>query len=159
MKISADIAALKRTSGYEYAVRFLFGGSNTVIAAMLAKAFGSTVGGLFLAFPAIFPASITLVEKHERQKKEAKGLNGIERARLVAAVDAAGAAMGSIALVTFAAASSVLLGLVMTALALGAATLVWLIISAAVWRFRKLQASLRTAFASDQSTAKLKHYG
>jgi hypothetical protein len=29
---------------------------------LLAKKFGSTVGGLFLAFPAIFPASATLIE-------------------------------------------------------------------------------------------------
>jgi hypothetical protein len=35
---------------------------------------GPRVGGLFLAFPAIFPASATLVEKHEKQKKTATRL-------------------------------------------------------------------------------------
>ena len=34
------------------------------------KQFGPAVGGLFLAFPAIFPASATLIEKDESQKKE-----------------------------------------------------------------------------------------
>jgi hypothetical protein len=32
------------------------------------------VGGLFLAFPAIFPASATLIEKHVRERKEKAGL-------------------------------------------------------------------------------------
>ena len=45
---------------------------------------------MFLAFPAIFPASATLLEKHEKQKKQRKGLNGAKRERLVAGVDAAG---------------------------------------------------------------------
>ena len=35
---------------------------------------GPGIGGLFLAFPAIFPASATLVEKHEKQKKNRAGI-------------------------------------------------------------------------------------
>jgi len=62
---------------------------------MIAKKFGPEVGGLFLAFPAIFPATATLLEKHEKQKKQRKGLNGTKRGRLAAGVDAAGAAMGA----------------------------------------------------------------
>jgi hypothetical protein len=37
---------------------------------------GPAVVGLFLAFPAIFPASATLIEKHERQRKQRQGLTG-----------------------------------------------------------------------------------
>ena len=48
----------------------------TVLAGVIAKKFGPVVGGLFLAFPAIFPASATLIEKHERERKERKGLKG-----------------------------------------------------------------------------------
>ena len=151
MNITADIGALKRTQWYEYAVRFVFGGLITIIAAMLAKTYGPTVGGLFLAFPAIFPASITLVEKHEEEKKKAAGLNGGDRARMVAAVDAAGAAMGSIGLAAFALTASLLLSVVGTPLALVAATILWVMVSLAVWRFRKLHASLRSALTPEQS--------
>jgi hypothetical protein len=42
----------------------LLGGVVTVVAGLLAKHYGPVFGGLFLAFPAIFPASATLVDKH-----------------------------------------------------------------------------------------------
>jgi hypothetical protein len=34
------------------------------VVGLIAARFGPVVGGLFLAFPAIFPASATLIEKH-----------------------------------------------------------------------------------------------
>jgi hypothetical protein len=101
MQITVQFDALKQTKWYEFAIRFLFGGAISVIAGLLAKKFGPSVGGLFLAFPAIFPASATLVEKHERERKERKGLYGSERGRDAAALCAAGAAMGSIGLILF----------------------------------------------------------
>src|SRR6202030_3341219 len=69
MSIKLNIQALHETHWYEYGSRFLFGGTATVITGLIARKFGPSVGGLFLAFPAIFPASASLVEKHERQKK------------------------------------------------------------------------------------------
>lgn len=60
------------------------------------------MGGLFLAFPAIFPAGATLIEKHEREKRQKAGLDGTDAARKAAAVDAAGAAMESVGLFIFA---------------------------------------------------------
>src|ERR1035438_9032369 len=102
MKVSADFSALKKTEWYEYAVRFLLGGSVTVVAGLLAKYYGPVFGGLFLAFPAIFPASATLVDKHERQKKQRAGIAQTTRGRQVAGLDAAGAALGSLGLATFA---------------------------------------------------------
>jgi hypothetical protein len=51
---------------------------------------------------AIFPASATLVEKHERERKENVGLRGAKRGRDTAALEAAGAALGSIGLMVFA---------------------------------------------------------
>ena len=74
MLIQVDPSALGQTKWHEYAVRFLFGGLITAIAGIIAKKFGPGVGGLFLAFPAIFPASATLIEKHEKEKKESEGL-------------------------------------------------------------------------------------
>ena len=67
-----------------------------------AKQYGPVVGGLLLAFPAIFPASATLIEKHEKEKKEKQGLNGTLRGRQAASADAAGSAMGSLGLIVFA---------------------------------------------------------
>jgi hypothetical protein len=98
MKVSADFSASKKTKWHEYAVRFLLGGSVTVIAGLLAQYYGPVFGGLFLAFPAILPASATLVDKHEREKKQRAGIQHTTRGRRVAGVDAAGAALGAWAL-------------------------------------------------------------
>jgi len=54
-----------------------------------------------LAFPAIFVASATLVEKHERERKQKRGLAGRRRGTDAAALDAAGAALGTLGLVAF----------------------------------------------------------
>lgn len=102
MKIQINPSALRETKWYQYAVRFLFGGIVTAIAGIIAKKFGPVIGGLFLAFPAIFPASATLIEKHEKEKKERKGLKGTVRAADAVSVDASGAAIGSIGLAVFA---------------------------------------------------------
>ena len=77
--IRSDLAGLRRTKWYDYAIRFLFGGLITAAAGLIAQRWGPRIGGLFLAFPAIFPASATLVEKHERQKKNRAGLQGAVR--------------------------------------------------------------------------------
>ena len=75
MKISLDLSALGKTKWYEYALRFAFGGAITVAAGLIANKWGPGVGGLFLAFPAIFPASATLVEKHEKKNSNTPGQN------------------------------------------------------------------------------------
>jgi len=63
-------SALLQTRWYEYLVRFGLGGAMTVVAGLIAARLGPVVGGLFLAFPAIFPASATLIERHVRERKE-----------------------------------------------------------------------------------------
>jgi hypothetical protein len=73
-------SALKETRCHEYVVRFVLGGFATVVAGIIAGHLGPETGGLFLAFPAIFCASATLIEKHERERKEKKGLRGSARA-------------------------------------------------------------------------------
>jgi hypothetical protein len=102
MRIKVDLSVIGQTRWYEYAIRFLFGGLITAVAGIIAKKFGPVIGGLFLAFPAIFPASATLIEKHEKEKKEERGLRGTRRGREAASVDAAGSAMGSVGLLVFA---------------------------------------------------------
>ena len=82
-------------------MRYLFGGGVTALAGLLAQHFGPVIGGLFLAFPAIFLASITLVEKHERARKQNAGVKSTIRGRQAAALDACRAAIGSLGLVCF----------------------------------------------------------
>src|SRR5579862_1962207 len=106
MFIDIDPSSLKQMHWHEYALRFLIGGCITVLTGIIAKSFGPVIGGLFLAFPAIFPASVTLVAKHEEQKKAKAGLRGHQRGIDAAALNAAGATLGSIGLAGFALAFS-----------------------------------------------------
>src|SRR6266581_1060457 len=50
------------------ALRFVLGGAITLITGLIAARFGPVLGGLFLAFPAILPAGVTLIEQHDGQK-------------------------------------------------------------------------------------------
>jgi 4-hydroxybenzoate polyprenyltransferase len=102
MNIQANFASLKTTKPHEYAVRFLFGGLVTAATGVIAKEFGPVVAGLFLAFPAIFPASATLIAKHEKERKRKAGYDDTRRGRAAAAADAAGTSLGCLALFAFA---------------------------------------------------------
>lgn len=68
MRIHSDSSDVAETKWYEYTVRFVFGGLITGVgtdltdqrpgvAGIIAEKFGPGAGGLFLAFPAIFPTS------------------------------------------------------------------------------------------------------
>lgn len=80
MLVKLSSSALKQTRWYEYGVRFLLGGLATVLTGVVSSRFGVSVGGLFLALPAVFCASATLIESHERRAKEKAGLSGARRA-------------------------------------------------------------------------------
>ena len=137
MRVALDLSALRKTQWYEYAVRFFFGGVITVLAGLIGKAYGPTVGGLFLAFPAIFPAGATLVEKHERQRKHKAGIRRTARGRQAAALDAYGAALGAMGLLCFALLVWQLMPGHDPALVLFAATAAWIMVSILLWRIRK----------------------
>jgi Protein of unknown function (DUF3147) len=137
MNVSFNLGALAKTKWYEYLVRFAFGGAITVIAGILAEHFGPVFGGLFLAFPAIFPASATLVAKHETEKKQKAGIATSSRGRQAAALDAAGAALGSIGLAGFALIVWKLLPRYNSAVVFLGATAVWLALAILSWRIWK----------------------
>jgi hypothetical protein len=137
MQIKVDPSVIGQTRWYEYAIRFLFGGLITAAAGIIAKKFGPGIGGLFLALPAIFPASATLIEKHERQKKEEEGLQGTQRGREAASVDAAGSAMGSVGLLVFALIVSQFAPRYRTGMVLMGGTVAWLTVSVLIWHVRK----------------------
>jgi len=139
MSVDIKLAALRETKWYEFAVRFVFGGLVTVLAGVITEQFGPVVGGLFLAFPAIFPASATLVEKHERQKQEKQGLptKGERRGREAASADAAGAALGSLGLLAFGGMVWWLVPRFPAWVVLVGATLAWCGVSLLAWNIRK----------------------
>ena len=137
MLIEVPPSALRQTKWHEYAIRFLFGGAITVIAGMIAKRYGPELGGLFLAFPAIFPAAATLAQKHEVQKKEKKGLSGQQRGIDAAGAEAAGAALGSIGLVAFALLFWMLVTRNSLWIVFPVALVGWSVVSVIVWLARK----------------------
>jgi Protein of unknown function (DUF3147) len=137
MQIEIDPSVLKEARWQEFAIRFLSGGLITAATGLIARKFGPVIGGLFLAYPAIFPASATLIEKHEEEKKEEEGLNGTMRGRAIAAVDAAGAAMGSFGLFLFGLLVWHFIPSHRPWLVLLAATFAWLAVSILIWLIRK----------------------
>ena len=138
MVVKFQLSALRRTRWYEIVLRFLFGGLATVATGMIANSYGPVIGGLFLAFPAIFPATATLVENHVMQKKKKAHIDGVNRSRSAVALEARGTEMGSVGLVLF--------GLLLWRflvdrpawLVLLAASLAWLITSIVLWELRRL---------------------
>ena len=154
MQIKVDFSTLGRTKWHDYAVRFLFGGLITAVAGIIANKFGPGIGGLFLAFPAIFPASATLIEKHEREKKESLGLKGAARGRSAASLDAAGSSIGSIGLFVFAFVVRHFLLKDNAWIVLGGSTLLWLGASVTAWKIRKaLPRIQRSRYGSSRTEA------
>ncbi len=137
MIVQAKLSAVKGIKPHEWLVRFIFGGTVCAVAGLIADHWGPGIGGLFLAFPAIFPAGASLVEAHERTHKARVGLDGTRRGRTVAGVDAAGAAIGCIGLAGFATACWLGLTSLPVAADLGIAALAWFAISAGLWLWRK----------------------
>ena len=135
--VELKLSALKETRPHQYLVRFLFGGAATVLAGLVARHYGPAFGGLFLAFPAIFPASVTLIESHEKERKRELGYDGTHRGRMAASIDAAGAALGCLALMGFALVLWRLLPGHSPWLVIPVATALWIVIAFALWELRK----------------------
>jgi hypothetical protein len=112
-------SGLTEAKPWEHVVRFLFGGLVTAGAGLIAHRWGPTIGGLFLAFPAILPASLTLVKRHDGRSK--------------AVDDARGARIGALALVLFAAGVWLGAGAWPMPILLASVTLLWILVSIGVW--------------------------
>ncbi|MDA9399031.1 DUF3147 family protein [Bradyrhizobium sp. CCBAU 45389] len=134
--------SLKEGRWYEYLIRFALGGAATVFAGLVSSHYGASVGGLFLALPAIFCASATLIEKHEIRRKREAGLAGERRGQMAAAVDSAGAALGALGMLAFAIVFS-LTAETSVAGAFLSASLAWLVISVVAWYSRRKLRSAR----------------
>jgi small-conductance mechanosensitive channel len=97
------------------ACRFLAGAATSVIAGIITLGFGARVGGVFLAFPAILAASLTLIEE-QNDSGEARE-------------DSRGASLGGIAMAAFAAVGALAFGHLAGALVLLLATAAWLAVA------------------------------
>lgn len=137
MIIQADLSSLKTIRPHEYAIRFLFGGVITAATGLIAHRYGPVIAGLFLAFPAIFPATATLIAKHEKQRKQKAGYDGARRGRAAAAIDAAGTATATLSLLLFALIVWRLLPRHNATLILTTAALAWLTSAITLWLLRK----------------------
>ena len=145
--VSFSLSSLKEGRWYEYLVRFALGGAATVFTGLISSRYGASIGGLFLALPAIFCASATLIEKHEIRRKREMGLNSRQRGQEAAALDAAGAALGAVGMLGFAVVFSLIAGR-STAAAFFVASLTWLTVSVAAWYVRRNMRSIRSRKAS-----------
>jgi len=116
---AVDPKEVTRHSWQDYLVRFGFGAGISLVAGLIGLKFGPVVGGIFLGFPAILPASLTLI-----QKKEGRGQ---------ASIDSEGAVLGAIAMVAFATALWIWvahLGVVVTLLV---ALVAWVVLAVALY--------------------------
>lgn len=93
--------------------RFVAGAATSVAAGILTLALGARAGGIFLAFPAILAASLTLIEDQEDSAE--------------AREDARGAVMGGCALAAFAAVGALTFGSLDSAAALALASVAWFV--------------------------------
>jgi uncharacterized protein DUF3147 len=116
----ASPGKLRRVAAWEYVLRFAAGGAIAAITGLIAKRWGPAVGGLFLAFPAILPASLTLVKQHDGRRR--------------ALDDARGSRVGTLALAGFAACATLTAPLWPAAVFLPVATAVWLVVAVVAWR-------------------------
>jgi hypothetical protein len=148
--IGFSLSSLREGRWYEYLIRFALGGGATVFTGLISSRYGASVGGLFLALPAIFCASATLIETHEIRRKRQAGLNGRRRGQEAAALDAAGAVLGALGLLAFASVFWLLVESSVPAAFIGA-SLAWVIVSVAAWYVRRKTRSVRKTPVSDDT--------
>jgi hypothetical protein len=106
---------LREVNWRELAIRFAFGAAVALVAGVVGMLVGAAAGGLWLAFPAILPAGLTLVE-HKEHRRQA------ER-------DVRGAILGAVGMVAFAVAVYIGVPLVGGLVAVLAALLVWVVVT------------------------------
>jgi Protein of unknown function (DUF3147) len=74
--VGADLSKLSKIRPKDIVVWFVFGAPISLVAGLISLGFGARAGGMFLAFPAILPASLTLVEKKEGTEAAIHDLDG-----------------------------------------------------------------------------------
>ena len=114
-----DLGEVRNVKPADLVLRFVFGAAISVIAGASGAAFGATVGGLLLAFPAILPATLTLIERRD--------------GNAAAIHDVGGAIFGGVGLVGFGLVATIALGLIPAWGALMAALGGWVIVGVSLY--------------------------
>ncbi len=110
-----DFEALREIRLRALALRFAFGAAVSVVAGLVGVLAGSRVGGVMLAAPAVLPATLTIIEKHE--------------GRGAAVTETQGAVPGAVALIGFAVVGAVSLAKLPLAAALLGALATWIVVA------------------------------
>lgn len=134
--IGLDRGGLQKQDWRSWALRFGFGFGIAVVAGAAGLRFGARIGGLFLAFPAILPASLTLIEEKDSRKE--------------AEIDATGAILGGVALGIFGAVTALLVTRLHPGLALAAALAAWAVTAVALYAVASM---ISTSRSRERSTA------
>lgn len=113
--VGLALGDVRRVPPRDLVIRFAFGSGVATIASLIAILAGVRAGGLMLAFPAILPATLTLLAQEQSERK--------------AADDDLGSVLGALGLAAFAAVAWWLLPRSGAPLALVAASLAWLGVS------------------------------
>ena len=118
---------IREASYRDMAVRFAFGGTISMVAALIGALTTESIGGIFTAFPAILVASLTLIDKQEDPEH--------------ASYDAVGAALGAVGFVACALFISLTLERWPVAASLGVGLSIWLAVSVRLYALYALLAS------------------
>lgn len=111
----AKPGALRGLSAGELAIRFAMGALASLVAGLVAQAYGARLGGIFLALPAIFVASVTL-----EQRKDSRGAMQDQ---------VTGAPIGALGMIAFALTVAALVERLSLFAVLALATLAWAAVS------------------------------
>ena len=117
-RVGFDWSTIGSVKPAELGIRFAFGAAIALVAGVAGAVAGPRFGGLFLAFPAVLPATLTLIEKKEGTTK--------------AWADASGGVLGALGLGAFALTAMLLLRWNPVA-ALLVALLAWTVVSAGLY--------------------------
>lgn len=74
--VGIELAALRKIRPRDLVVRFAFGAFASLLAGCITLVFGAGAGGLFLAFPAILTAGLTMIEKKEGRPAAVHDIEG-----------------------------------------------------------------------------------
>ncbi|MEU8269564.1 DUF3147 family protein [Sphaerisporangium sp. NPDC049002] len=119
-KIRADPSKLRHISPAALAVRFAFGAAVSVVAGLAGIRWGPVAGGIFLAFPAVLAATLTLIEAQEHS-------------RFLAEQDVRGALLGAVGMIAFALCVWALAARIPTVVAMGIATTAWAVVATSLY--------------------------
>ena len=119
---------IKEARFRDFAIRFAFGGTISVVAALIGAISTESIGGIFTAFPVILVASLTLIDKQEDEEH--------------ASYDAVGAALGAVGFIACAFFISRTLDQWPVAASLGMGFSIWLVVSVGLYALYALVASL-----------------